>query len=1106
MAENTIGQGKFTEEELEKAIISLFQDRQQYDYTYGEDIHRDFKEVLLKDDMASFIKGAYADQDLTDTELEKIISRMELIPEDPLYEGNKAAFKLFTEGFDLIRDDAAQPAIHVNYIDFDEPENNIYRIINQYSVQGSKLRRPDMLLFINGVPVGIFEFKTAIEEDKTIYDAWLQIRNRYNRDIPNLMKYCFLSVITDGANTKMGSIFTPYEYYYAWNKVEDEDAVSSGIKSLITMIDGAFNKRRVTAILRDFILYPDNSSKDEAIVCRYPQFFGAYKMLENIKKHMRPAGDGKGGTYFGATGCGKTYTMLFLARMMITHDEDTFNNPTVIVIVDRDDLDSQTGEKFVNAKNFLRQEDVRSIENRQDLHDTLYEKPGGGVYITTIQKFCESIGCLSERSNIICLSDEAHRTQTGVGSYLKMTKDGAYTKFGFAKYLRDSFPNATYCGFTGTPIDETISVFGDVVDSYTMQQACEDGITVKIAYEPRLTKVNMSDEETQKIEDYYKKCEEIGSNPNQIEESKKAMSQMTVILGNDDRIKKLANDMVSHYEALCAEKPNVVQKAMLVCADRNLAWKTLKAIKNVRPEWFEPRKVEKGKSISKNKLDKLVALPKINLVATQGVNDPKELYELCGDKSHRKMLEKQFKNDDSNFKIAVVVDMWITGFDVPSLSVMYIDKPLQKHTLIQTISRVNRVYPGKDQGLIVDYFGIRNEMLQAVKRYDKSIESPIKELKVSLGIFRNELSILKEIMTGFNSHLYYHGTPVERLYNLSEAAEYVQVNKEREKKYMYHSRILKIAYDICNPSGELTGDEIVQAQFFMAVRSIIYKMTKGNTPDAEVMNRVVEKMVQDAISCTGVDNILNMEAQSNQELFSDDFKKELNKVRMPITRFQMLLKMLRHAISQYGKKNRIKALEFSERLKKTVDKYNDRDRLLTINEVLDDFMDQLTDELFTIGQDLAEDEKSFEKMGISYEEKVFYDILVNVRDTHKFEYDDKRCIELAKKIKKLVDDKSKFADWSTRNDIKSQLSAELTILLYRNGYPPEWDEVVFNKVMDQAENFKKYENTNEEVIIDEQEETDDPKFKAPGNPYKGQNPKQNENAAESNNNYSDEQE
>lgn len=1045
--------GKFTEAELESAIITLFEE-QGYTYVSGESIHRQFDEILLEDDMRSFIVSRYAEEALTEAEIQKIINRLKLIPSAPLYEGSRESFWLACEGFDLSRDEPGKLALHIDYIDFETPGNNTFKVINQYSVQGERLRRPDVLLFINGIPVAICEFKTAIEEGTTIHDAWEQITIRYCRDIPKLMKYCFLSVISDGANTKMGSIFTPYKYYYAWNKANEEDKVSNGISSLLTMVEGAFAKDRVLPLLHDFIFYPDDSKKREAVVTRYPQFFAANKMLANIREHMRPAGDGKGGTYFGATGCGKTYAMLFLSRLLTLRDRETFNNPTIIIITDREDLDSQTAELFVTAKRYLHETDVRSLETRKDLSDTLSGKPSGGVYVTTIQKFCEKTGLLSDRSNIICISDEAHRTQTGVGAKLKTTDKGAFTTFGFAKYLRDSFPNATYCGFTGTPIDETITVFGDVVDSYTMKESSDDGITVRIAYEPRLARVILSDEQAKEIQKYYDRCTEEGSNPEQVEESKRAMSEMRRILGHPDRLRRLAADAVQHYEALCSQKPGVVQKAMIVCADRQLAYLVLLEILKIRPDWGSARKAENEEALSREQLDRLIALPKINIVATQGDNDEKALYDLCGTKEYRQRLDKQFKDVNSNFRIAIVVDMWITGFDVPSLAVMYIDKPLQKHTLIQTISRVNRVFDGKDKGLVVDYIGIKKDMLEAAKKYGGPQENPVDELKVSLAVFRNHLSLIDEIFTGFSAAKFYSGEPLERLMCLNLAAEYVQSGKEKESRFMRLSRKMKAAYEICFPSGELTDEETAKAQFYLAIRSIIYKQTKGNAPDAEIMNSVVEDMVKRALTCTGVENIIS--AEKSIDLFDDEFMMQLDAVKMPITKFNALLKLLRKAISGYGRTNKVKAMEFDAMLRKVVDEYNNRDNLVFTSEVVDDFVNDLSDKLLQIFNAMKEDKASFEKLGITYEEKVFYDILIRVRDDHGFPYADDKCLVLAKKIKELVDENAQYADWSTRSDIKNQLNMDLTILLYNNGYPPEWNEEVFNKVLEQAENFKKY--------------------------------------------------
>ena len=1036
---------KFTETELENAVVELFT-VEGYQHIDGKNLQGN--QVLLLDDLRNFILNRYSTENLTEIELQKIINKLSLINSTPLYDGNREAFFLVNEGFNLQRDDISKIALHIDFIDFDSLEKNNFKVVTQFSVQDENSRRPDLLLFINGIPIAIFEFKSAIREDTTIFDAWQQIHFRYCRDIPKLLRYNFLAVISDGVNTKLGTIFSPYENFYSWNKINDAEKVSDGISSLFTCIKGAFSKSRILQILRDFIFYPDTSDKNSAIVCRYPQFFGATKMFDNIKKHLKPSGDGKGGTYFGATGCGKTFTMLFLSRLITQRHQDIFKNPTIIILVDREDLDRQTSKLFVNAKKFLGENDVRSIESRNDLQSTLKNRPSGGIYIMTIQKFCEEIGLLSNRSNIVCFSDEAHRTQTNINSKLKHTDEGIFTSYGFAHYLRESFPNATYCGFTGTPIDETLAVFGNVVDRYTMKQSCEDGITVRIVYEPRLARVLLSDSQAKEIEEYYKQCEIEGSTTAQIEKSKRAMAKISAILAHPDRLKKLATDIVEHYEKLCNEKPKVVQKAMIVCSDRKIAFKLLQEIISVRPDWNIPKKADNEKNLSQHLLKQLSPLAKINLVATRGQNDTPELFELCGTKEYRQKLAEQFKNDFSNFKIAVVVDMWITGFDVPSLAVMYIDKPLQKHTLIQTISRVNRIFDGKDKGLIVDYIGFKDDMLAAVKKYGDSDEAQVDELDISLKIFRKLLSFISKLFSTFDSTKFYSGSPLERLNCLNFAADFIQLSKDNTDTFMQLSKKLKAAFAICFPSGSLTELEIQQSQFFLAIRAIIFKQIRGNAPDSEVMNSTVEKMVQDALTCSGIEHIIDQNKSIN--LFSDNFTKELNDVDLPISKFNALLKLLKKTVADYSHENKIKSVAFDKRLKKIVDAYNNRDNFSFSNSAVSDFVNELSNKLLTIWQDVESDKNSHSSLGISIEEKTFFDILVQVRNDHNFSYSDEQCLNLAKSIKSLVDSYSKYDAWTTRNEIITNFNMELSILLYKNHYPPEWKDEVFDKLLAQS--------------------------------------------------------
>ena len=1044
--------GNFNEYELESAIIELFKE-QGYTHVLGDSIHRKLTDILLIDDLVFFLKDRYKHENLSDAEIEKIINNIKLISSVPQFAGARETFWLLNSGFDLIREDETKIALHIDYINFETPTKNLFKIVNQFSVEGERTRRPDAIVFINGIPVSILEFKSAIREDCTLVDAHKQICTRYVRDIPALTKYTTLAVICDGANTKLGTPYTPYEFFYSWNKVNDNETVANGISSLFSMIKGAFSKERIISILRDFLYFADD--KETVIVTRYPQFFGAIKMFENIRTHLKPEGDGKGGTYFGATGCGKTYTALFLSRLLALRDNKTFHNPTIIVLEDREDLDVQTTELFIQSKKYLRDNNVKSIESRDDLQKTLTNSASGGVYIITVQKFCENIGLLSKRNNIICISDEAHRTQTNTSA--KFDNKTGKTKIGFAGALRKSLPNATYCGFTGTPIDETIAVFGDIVDAYTMKESVDDGITVNLSYEPRLARVIVSDEQAKEINRYYDKCLDEGANESQVEESKKAMSSMKKVLGDPDRLSKLANDMVVHYEALCASKPKITQKAMIVCADRTIAYSLYKEIVDIRKDWLVKRKAENENELTKEQLDKLEKIAKINLVATRDKDDPKELFDFLGTKEYRSSLAKLFKDKNSNFKIAIVVDMWITGFDVPELAVMYIDKPLQKHTLIQTISRVNRKAEGKEHGLVVDYIGIREDMLIALNRYGSlGNNNAISELNISIATFRNHLQLLTELMHGFDPTRFFIGKPLDRLYCLNDGAEFVQAKKEMEIRFMGLSRRLKTAYEICSPSGELSDNEISRAHFFLAIRSIIYKQTNGTAPDAEIMNKVVESMVAKAIKCTGIENIIDGEPTNPKDIFGDELQKEALSVKLPITKFNALVQLLKKAIAGYGKKNKIKSLEFDERLKKVVEKYNNRDVLFT-SEVVADFINDLSEEIILIYSDLEQDKHSFEKLGVSFEEKVFYDILIKVRDEHGFDYSNEKCIILAREIKKLVDDKAQYADWSSRDDIKHQLRKDLILLLRANGYPPTWNNEVFEQVMEQAQNFKKWE-------------------------------------------------
>ncbi len=1042
----------FNEHALEMSIMQLFKD-EGYTYVSGDQIHRERTEVLLIDDLKQYLYNRYAKDGITLSEVDGIILFLRNIS-GTIYEANKEVYRIICNGFTLTREDRTQKDIHIRLVDFENPGNNIFKIVNQFEIDGinNQRRIPDGIVFVNGIPVVVLEFKSAVKENTTIMDAYTQLTVRYRRDIPELFKYNAFIVISDGANNKYGSLFSPYDFFYAWRKVEDGDTELDGINSLVTMVQGLFRKDRLLAVIKDFIYFPDNSDKDLKIVCRYPQFFAANKLFNNIKEHIRPAGDGKGGTYFGATGCGKSYTMMFLTRMLMK--SEYFKSPTIVIITDRTDLDDQLSKQFISSKKYIGDETVVSIESREKLRQELQGRESGGVYLTTIQKFTEDLQVLTERTNVICISDEAHRSQVNLNQKVKITDAGVERTYGFAKYLHDSLPNATYVGFTGTPIDATIEVFGDVVDAYTMTEAVRDGITVNLVYDGRAARVTLDQAKIQEIEDYYAKCAEEGSNEHQIEESKKAVANMEVIIGDPDRLRAVAQDFIAHYEQRVAEGATVAGKAMFVCANRYIAYDLYKIIVELRPEWAEKKICADGVELTEKDKKELKPIEKIRMVMTRNKDDEPELFNMLGTKEDRKELDRQFKNIKSNFKIAIVVDMWLTGFDVPSLDTIYIDKPIQQHTLIQTISRVNRVYEGKDKGLIVDYIGIKKNMNLALKKYTNFETEEFEGIEQSITIVKDQLEVLNQMFHNFNSRDFFEGSPVEQLACLNRAVEYVQLTEELELRFMAAVKRMKQAFNLCTSSEEFTDEDRDYIAFYCAVRSILFKLTKGDAPDTSQMNARVHELLEGAIQSDGIEELFETGKHISVDIFSDEYIDKINAIKLPNTKIKILQRLLSQAIEEYKKVNKIMSLEFAERMKRVVDEYNNRRKDEAFaNEVLDDVAEQLTNLL----EELKKEKNSFTAMGIDYEEKAFYDILSIVARKYEFEYPDNKMIELSKRIKVIVDDKARYTDWSTRDDIKANLQVDLILLLDEFDYPPVTIDDVYKEVLEQAENFKKYQ-------------------------------------------------
>lgn len=1098
--------GHYCESEYEYAFIG-FLEAEGWDYISGNHINRiSKKDVLIADDFKKFIDET--NPELTEDEVTQIFDNISLVGAESDFATLHKVYGWMVDGIQFTPQNGL--AKRIPLIDFENPDNNIFRVVNQFTVEytnsGQKEnRRPDVLLFVNGMPLCVIELKNPADAQATIYDAWEQITIRYWRDIPHLLHYCPLACISDGVKTRLGTVRTPYEHFYAWRRVNARDEVSTlPFAETETMIKGVYSPARFLEIFRDYIYFQDSiyDSDEVEIVCRYPQFFAA-KLLKRSIVNSIVTKSGKGGTYFGATGCGKTYAMAFLARQLALRCSyiPEIGSPTIILIVDREELQKQGAKLFTKSKEFLNLGEVSIVKNRVQLRQELGSRQSGGFYICTIQKFCDreddKIGLINDRQNIICFSDEAHRTQLEHSKKIQFSKDAdenmkAMVSKPYAKVLKEAFPQATFVGFTGTPIAETYQTFGEEIDRYTMDQAVADGITVSIKYHPRIAKVLLDKNKAKEIEDYYKKCADDGATYDDIETSKRAMSSMEVILAEPSRLERLATDIHDHYIASCDGDPDRIQKAMIVCSSRKIAYSLLLKFKDKYPEWFEEKKRPDGVTATDEELKELKPMPFIAMVASVGSNDEAEMYNYLGGVKNDKRseeLDAAFKQEKSNFRIVIVVDMWITGFDVPSLTYLYNDKPLKKHWLIQTISRVNRKYPGKDYGMVIDYIGIRDNMREAMKVYggDTSVAPTSDDVEQATSVFREELEVLKTLFTDYDlaPFLNLECDPVERYKLLSKAAEYVftstqvlqtegngKTNQVSFKTYFLNNvKRMRSAFDICQPSGNLGEEESALAQCIMAIAGFVRKMSGTSDVDADTMNRAVSKMVEEALKYNQVESVL--ESGEEEDIFSPEYFEKLSDVKMPATKLELLIKMLRKQIKEYGKVNYLAAKTFQEMLEKTIAEYHERRKHLTAEEAgatqeaaSEDIIKAATEQALAILRQMNENRESFRKIGLTFEEKAFYDILIALRDQYNFEYGtDKevdgvvvndKCKSLAKKVKEIIDTKSSCADWLNNQNVRDKLKFEIKICLVKNGYPPQYSPEVFKKVMEQVENFEEY--------------------------------------------------
>lgn len=841
------------ENTLEQAIISELQEK-GYEYVYGPDIDRDYHEVILEDcfraSMLNINPGIT--QDII-SEAYKEIKNLGLLRVEDL---NASFHKYIVEGVPIpYQKDEENRTFTVKLIDFDNPTSNDFKVINQYTIIEYKNKRPDILVFINGIPMILFELKNMAKDNTTVEQAYMQVKN-YQLDIPSLFKYNAFNVISDGIDTRVGTITSDYTRYMAW-KSEDGEKPAENMTDFFTVaLNGMFPKERLLDIIRNFIVFQDIQGKTIKILAGYHQYFAVRKAVESTRKALKEKSR-KVGVVWHTQGSGKSLSMVFYSGIVVSDPE--FENPTIVVLTDRNDLDNQLFGTFSASSKLLLRQTPKQAECRcgkpNGLKELLKVKAGGIVF-TTIQKFEEGNDIINDRSNIIFMADEAHRSQYGMEA--KLDRETGEWKYGMAKHMRDALPNATFIGFTGTPIDmkdkSTIEVFGRYIDIYDMTQAVDDGATVPIYYENRTPKLKLNEDMLKQIDKEY--AELAGESTEiEIEKSKTDLSGIEAIVGSSDRLNMLADDIIAHYE----DRQYVLTgKAMIVCMTRRIAINLYKTLLEKRPEW-----------------DK-----KIKVVLTSSNQDPEDWHDIIGNKAYRDGLMIEFKDNNSDFKIAIVVDMWLTGFDVPSMATMYIDKPMKGHNLMQAIARVNRVYKDKEAGLIVDYIGMAAELKAALNQYTKRDQDKVPDLGIAYSIAMAKLEVMRDMFYGFNYSGFFGESDMQRLKVIADGVEFALGFEEDEsKEYIKEATALSQAETLCR--SLMDEHDKKEIEFFKCVKAGLCKVGgKGKITSNEINARIM-KMLEQAIEQDGVVNIFEQSGQKNPEisLLSDEYMAQVRKMK-----------------------------------------------------------------------------------------------------------------------------------------------------------------------------------------------------------------------------------
>lgn len=1008
----------FREEDYEKSLIELFQNDLEYEYVYGPDIERDFYSPFYEDIL---IESLYRiNHGATNDAIQDALFKLKNFENGELVQKNAIFMDYLQNGIPVrYFVDGEERSSIVYLVDYKNPENNSFVVANQWTFIENSNKRPDLILFLNGLPIVLMELKSPSREETDASEAYRQLRN-YMQEIPSMFIYNAICVMSDQLISKAGTITSGEDRFMEW-KTKDGNYENTQYAQFDTFFEGIFQKERLLDIIKNFICFSNEGLNSYKILAGYHQYFAVKKAIESTK-HATVT-DGKGGVFWHTQGSGKSLSMVFYAHLL----QEALDSPTIVVLTDRNDLDDQLYSQFVKCKDFLRQEPLQA-ESRENLKTLLAGRQANGIIFTTMQKFEESDEPLSERHNIIVMADEAHRGQYGLAEKIKITKNEsgeevAKRVIGTARLIRNTLPNATYIGFTGTPISakdrSTREVFGDYIDIYDMTQSVEDGATRPVYYESRVIRLNL-DQATLRLIDAEYDLMSLNADSEVIEKSKHELGQMEAILGNDNTLDSLVHDILDHYEN--NREYLLTGKAMIVAYSRSIAMKIYKRILELRPNWEE----------------------KVAVVMTSGNNDPEEWRKIIGNKHHKNELAKKFKDNNSPLKIAIVVDMWLTGFDVPSLATMYIYKPMTGHNLMQAIARVNRVFRDKEGGLIVDYVGIATALKQAMNDYTSRDKKNYGDTDVSMVAypkFLEKLSICRDIFHGYDYSKFKCGTDLERAKTISGAVNFIMDKERAEDKEVFvkESLMLHQALSLC--SSLVNEDDRFEAAFFEAVRVLVLRLTNtgvGKKISLPEMNARINELLKHSIKSEGVINLFS-DIKEEFSLFDPKFLQDVANMKEKNLAIELLKRLISNQVSVYRRTNVVKSEKFSEIMQRSLNAY--LNGMLTNEEVIA--------EMLKLAKQIAADRAEGEKLGLTADELAFYDALVKPQAIKDF-YENEELISITKELAETLR-KNRTIDWQKRESARAKMRMIIKKLLKKHKYPPEGMDDAVQTVITQCE-------------------------------------------------------